>query len=340
MKILQIGAGSMGTRRMRDLSARDDVEIALFDGWDERREKAVEKFGVRDFKSFEDALDWNPDTMIISSGPSTHRELIKTAIEEGCNCFCEASLFGYDYKEIEKVSSEKNLVFAPSFTLYFYPITEVLKGVISEDLGQLFSYHSIKYFYVPDWHPGQTAKEYYALNRSTAAAREVVPFELVVYNHLFDCVPVEVTGDVSRRGSLEIDSEDTWCIQAKLSNDAIGQIIVGMACPSPKTLALAVGSNGVIEFDMVGGTIRRNLPGKGIDDTIIVGSVLDVLETVYSNEINTFIDTVLGKAEWPLSYKGLAHATAALAAGEKSSISRRAETVDLDVLPGALPDEY
>ena len=104
MKVLQIGAGSMGKRRMRDLTARGDMEIALLEGRDDRREFAIEKFGLKtSFSELEDAINWKPDIMIISSGPGTHRFFIEVGLENGFNTFCEASLFGYDYKAVEKV---------------------------------------------------------------------------------------------------------------------------------------------------------------------------------------------------------------------------------------------
>jgi len=340
MKILQIGAGSMGKRRMRDLSARGGFEIALIDSREDRRSAAVEKFGVSTFDTLDEALKWKPDAMIISAGPLNHRKLIETAMENGLNCFCEASVFGYDCEVVEKVAKEKSLVFAPSVTPYFYPVTEPLRKVISEELGSLFFYSASSTFYVPEWHPGETADEYYALNRATSAAREVLPFNLLFINNVFDCTPTAVSGVVEKRGNLDIDSEDTWCLQMKLSNGATGYINTTMACRQSQNLFMAVGTNGVIEYDLVAGTIRRKLPGIGIDDTLEAGSALPVLETCYANEIYSFADTILGTAVYPFTYRDLAHSIAALAAGEKSAISGIMEKVDLSVLPAELPDQY
>ena len=43
-KILQIGVGSMGSRRLRDLSRRSDVDLTVLDGGEDRRIRAVESF--------------------------------------------------------------------------------------------------------------------------------------------------------------------------------------------------------------------------------------------------------------------------------------------------------
>ena len=341
MKILQIGAGSMGKRRLRDLSARGDCEITLLENREDRRKAAAERFGVRTFDHMDDALDWKPDTMIISTGPLTHRLLLKTAMDNGLNCFCECSLFGHDFIVIERVSNEKGLVIVPSLTLWFYPMVEPFKNAVFNDIGTLYYYMANQSFYVPDWHPGETSDEFYALNRTTAAAREITAYNITLLDNIFDSTPVEVTGTVMRRGSLDIDSEDTWCLQMRLSDGASGQINTTMASKfTHTTFIMAVGENGMVRCDLYTGDMQRILPDRGIDDVISVGPLMPMIEDVYAKEINTFIDVIEGKAVWPTSYRAQAHAAATLAAAEKSALKHTVEKVDLNVMPAGFPDEY
>ena len=53
LKILQIGAGSMGNRRLRDLHQREDVALALYDEREDRRAAARARFGVMIFAKLE-----------------------------------------------------------------------------------------------------------------------------------------------------------------------------------------------------------------------------------------------------------------------------------------------
>ena len=57
-KILQIGAGAMGTRRLRDLYQRKDVALALYDERADRCAAAHARFGVRVFPKLDNALEW------------------------------------------------------------------------------------------------------------------------------------------------------------------------------------------------------------------------------------------------------------------------------------------
>ena len=52
VRVLQIGAGSMGMRRLRDFTARGDVELALFDIRQDRRKRVENHFGIKTFEDF------------------------------------------------------------------------------------------------------------------------------------------------------------------------------------------------------------------------------------------------------------------------------------------------
>ena len=72
MRVLQIGGGSMGTRRMRDLYVRPGIEIRLLDGREDRRARALAAFGIVGFSSLDEALAWDPEVVIVSTPPDQH----------------------------------------------------------------------------------------------------------------------------------------------------------------------------------------------------------------------------------------------------------------------------
>ncbi|MBP1990799.1 Gfo/Idh/MocA family protein [Paenibacillus eucommiae] len=337
-KVLQIGSGSMGTRRMRDLSARGDVEIALFDEREDRRERAAERFGVTCFSSLESALLWGPDTVVISTPPHMHAEYVEMALLHGLHFFCEAEIWPYNYLEVERIGKERNIVAAPSCTLYFLPVVRELKKIVEEQLGGLHAYYMCLSVDAPGWHPGE-GEEYYARHRSTAPGREMVPFELIALDYVFG-EPEAAAGTVRQRGELLMKSEDTWCLQMTLASGATGQLSVFMGSPQTMRKGIAGGTNGFIEFDLSAGTISRKLPKLGIDDMLHLGAMSDILESVYADEINMFIEAVRKKTDWPFTYRKSSIVTGTLAAAEKSAITGRVELVDPGFLPATLPDQY
>jgi predicted dehydrogenase len=337
MKVLQFGAGSMGKRRMRDLSANPEVELRVWDSRHDRQRAAAERFGVSLARSSEDGFAWGPDAVIVSTPPDQHSRYVELSLEYGRNFFSEADIWPFDYRRVERVGAEKALIAAPSCTLYFSSIVREVRRVVTEELGHL---HAFGYFLSvdgPGWHPGE-GEEYYARHRSMAPAREMVAFELIALDYIFGA-PADVAGRVTRRGALEMKSEDTWSLQMKMESGAIGQLVVAMACPQTVRRGWAAGDNGSISFDLTGGTIDRAFP-NGVTDTRRICDWAADLESVYAEEIATFIAAVEGECSWPYSYRRSSLVCGALAATELSALTGRVEPVSADLLPAEFPDAY
>lgn len=333
LRILQIGAGAMGTRRLRDLSARDDVEVRLFDRRPDRRQRAADRFEVGTFVALDDGLAWAPDALIISTPPDAHDPFIEIALEHGIHHFCEENIWTYDHRTVERISNERGLVSAPSCSFFFVPIVRELERIIRDELGDLHAYQMLLSTYMPNWHPDE-GPDFYARQRSTAAAREMVPFELVWLNWVFGA-PTHVLGSVKTSGHLDNSSEDTWSLQMDVGG-GVGQLVVGHASPRDHRSGMAIGDNGRVGFDVFAGTITRDLPELGITDTRYIGSQAADLEAAYAIEIATFIDAVRG-AVWPHDYLASSVATGTLAAAERSAASGHRVAVDPDAQPAAVP---
>ena len=323
----------MGTRRLRDLSGREDVEIRLFDQRDDRRRRAAQQFGVDTFSTMDDGLEWAPDALIISTPPDAHDPFIEIALERGLHHFCEENIWTYDHRTVDRISRERGLVSAPSCSFAFLPVVQELGRVVRHELGELHAYQMLLSTYLPNWHPDD-GRDFYARQRSTAAAREMVPFELVWLNRVFGA-PTHVLGSVKTSGRLGNASEDTWSLQMDIGG-GVGQLVVGHASPTDHRSGMAIGTNGRVAFDVFAGTITRELPELGITDTRYIGSQAADLESAYATEIATFVDAVRG-AVWPHSYLASSVATGALAAAEASAASGDRVAVDPDVQPAREP---
>jgi predicted dehydrogenase len=335
MKVLVIGGGSMGRRRMRDLSARGDVSVGLLDLRADRRDQAAGTFGVRTFDSLKSALDWRPAALVISTPPDQHAELVELALRQGLHHFSEANIWTVDPAHVESISAQKKLVSAASCSMGFLPVIRELKRLIQQELGTLHGYQMLLSTYQPNWHPGE-GKEYYARNRATAAAREMVPFELLYLNDLFG-YPRSAAGTVAQRGDLPDKMEDLWALQMVLDNGASAQLTVLMGCPAEARRGICYGHNGMIRFDVMSGIIEREFKNPDVRDQLRLGAIGEVLEEAYRMEIHTFIDAINKKAIWPMPYSRSALSTAALAAAEKSAHSGQWQAVDAAIQPQPLP---
>jgi predicted dehydrogenase len=335
MKILQIGAGSMGTRRLRDLSRNPDLEIALFDERPDRRERARDRFGVPTFATLADAMAWGPNALVISTPPGTKGPFIQLALDHGLHHFSEADIWSCDAPAIERISREKHLVGAPSCSFAFLPLVQRIAPIIRAELGPLLSYQSFMATYMPAWHPGEGA-EYYARHRSTAPAREMICFELHWLNRLFGPA-AEIAGHFSKHGTLPGDSEDTWSISQRLRGGGVGQLTITMACAHDYRRGACFGTQGWLTWDIYSGDYAWQTDRQAGPQQAGAGPIPAVLEASYADEINTFILAILGRAIWPHPYADSQQVSATLAAAELSSVAGRWEPVDPTASPAHAP---
>ena len=335
MKILQIGSGSMGTRRLRDLHQRPALELALYDERADRRSRAQERFGIKAFASLEEAVAWGPAALVISTPPGTKGPYIKLALERGLHHFSDADIWTYGAAEIERISRAKKLVSAPSASFAFLPLVKALGPLLRDHLGQLLSYQFYMATYMPGWHANE-GSEYYARHRNTAPAREMIPFELQWLNAIFGPA-VEVAGRFEKFGRLPGDTEDTWSLAMRLRDGGVGQLAITMACPVDYRRGCCFGTNGMATWDIYGGDLAIQVTGESAPRRHDFGSMASVLEGSYRDEINRFVDAVLGAERWPQSYAQGQYSSATLAAAERSHVTGRWTRVDPTADPEAAP---
>jgi predicted dehydrogenase len=187
MRILVMGLGSMGKRRVRNLQALGYTQIIGVDSRVDRQTETNEAYGIATYASIDEALSENGkiEAMIISLPPDVHHTYMDKALELNVPCFIEASVLDTNFEALKAKAAEKKVLLAPSCTLYFHPAVKKIKEVLdSAELGTLscILYHSGQY--LPDWHTYEKVSDYYVSNPATGGAREIVPFELTWMTHV------------------------------------------------------------------------------------------------------------------------------------------------------------
>lgn len=331
MRILQIGAGSMGTRRLRDLHALPGVTIALLDAREDRRQRARDRFGLEVFSRLEDGLAWKPEALVISTPPGTKDAYVQTALDRGLHHFIEADIWVRNAAEIERIAAARKIVAAPSGSFEFLPVVKALGDRVRDHLGTLLTYQASMATYMPTWHETE-GMEYYARHRATTAAREMIPFELHWLNARFGA-PTEVAGRFERFGKLAYPFEDSWSLSMRLQDGGVGQLTISMACPVNYRRGVCFGTNAVITWDIYTGEITVQRKGEASAKVENFGSTADILEPSYADEIRTFVDACHGRKPWPQTYAASQRSSATLAAAERSYLTGKWERVDQAVDP-------
>jgi predicted dehydrogenase len=249
MKVLIVGLGSMGKRRIRNLRALGIADIRGFDLRSDRRIEAAEKYGIQTYERIEDGLADRPDAVVISLPPDLHVLYANKALEHRIPFFTEASVVTDGMVELISRLRELNVVGVPSCTMRYYAGPRSLKRMIQSGLiGRplAWTYHSGQY--LPDWHPWESIDSYYVSKKSTGGCREIVAFELVWLVELFGGIS-EVFCQKCKLSDIPAEIDDIYQLQVKHSSGVRGQLMVDVLARPAIRLVRVVGSEGTVEWD-------------------------------------------------------------------------------------------
>lgn len=332
LKFLQIGLGSMGKRRIRNLFANGQREIVGYDIRKDRIKEAEEKYDIRTVDNLKNLSANDYDAMIISTPPNQHGDYIRMALKHKKHFFVEHPTSDDGYGEILKNKNSK-LVKAPSCTLLFYrPIKMIKKFLDSGKIGKIlaFQYHMGQY--LPDWHPWEDYREVYFSKKETGACREMLPFELIWLSWLFGSKVAKVSGAVAKLSDLDMGADDIFLAQVKYENGVMGNAIIDVISRKPFRTLRILGSDGVLEWERFDSIIKIYDAKTGILKNIDVpkghpekGYINE--EEMYIDEIKSFLSAFEGKNEFPHTFADSRHLLKTLYALEKSSKNGKAFSI-------------
>ncbi len=177
MYFLIIGLGSMGKRRVRNLQQIGYSNITGFDLSQDRRREAERLYGISTVEELSDISSYH--AVIISTPPDLHSEYIQLSIVNHKPCFVELSLLLQDLPELNSLAQSESVLVAPSCTTIFHSsIRKIIELVESGMYGGItnFTYHCGHF--LPDWHPWEDIKDFFATKRGTSGCKELLGFEL------------------------------------------------------------------------------------------------------------------------------------------------------------------
>jgi predicted dehydrogenase len=259
MKILVIGLGSMGQRRIRNMQEIGNIEIAGFDLRLDRRENAGNEYLISTYATLDEAMSqFKPNAFVISTSPSHHMNYAHYAAEKEIHCFIEASVT--DAARILELSlkiSGKKIIMAPSCTMKYFPGPKKIKELLeSRAIGKPLVVNYQTGQYLPDWHPWEKIQDYYVSVRETGGAREIVPFELTWLNPLFgDPKPKHCLK--KKLSNLEADIDDFYQFTLEYSTGVVANFQIEVLSRPVATRELRIiGTEGQLVLSSDSNTVR------------------------------------------------------------------------------------
>ncbi|VVC05669.1 UDP-N-acetylglucosamine 3-dehydrogenase [uncultured archaeon] len=307
MRILVVGLGSMGKRRIRNLQRFGYDDIIGFDVRDDRRREAYRNYNVKIISSLTNVLKEKPDVMIISTPPDQHLKYANIAIKNNIDFFMEVNLLSEHVKRIIKNLSKKQIRASPSCTMRFHPIVKELKKLIDKkEIGEILTIHHHTGQFLPNWHPWEDYRDFFVSKRKTGGAKETLPVELVWLTYLFSEIK-SVFGNVKKVSKLDVDIDDLYQVILEFKNNIFCTMTIDViSIPSFRETKI-LGERGAILCDFNKGDIRINKGKKWHKIKLKMGRVAKGYggttppETLYEEEIHTFLNSLKIKKQYPYS---------------------------------------
>lgn len=178
MRVIVIGLGSMGKRRIRLIRKYDDtISICGIDTSEDRRKQVEQEFDIGTMDSLEEVEENTIDCAFVATSPLSHQNLIRQCLQKNMHVFTELNLVADGYDENMKLAADRGKVlFLSSTFLYRKEIRYINHAVRQSKCPVSYLYHIGQY--LPDWHPWENYKDYFVGDQRTNGCREIFAIEL------------------------------------------------------------------------------------------------------------------------------------------------------------------
>lgn len=309
MKILVVGLGSMGKRRIRNLLKIGYTNILGYDPRQDRRKESEKIYKIKTVSTIIDALKTKPDCMLISTPPDLHYEYAKIAIKKDIIFFTEVNLLSKHVEKLIDLLKKKNLFASPSYTMHFHPVIKKLKKLLEKNIvGKPLIIHHHCGQFLPNWHPWEDYRNFFVSEKQTGGAKEILYMEISWLKYLFSDVK-SVLGNVEKISKLDAPIDDVYQVLLKFKNNLLCTMTIDvLSIPSFRETKI-ICENGTIlcNFDKGEISIYKNKKLKNF--SIKMGSVAKGYggstppETLYEEELKIFFKSINQKKKYPFTFK-------------------------------------
>lgn len=302
MKVIVIGLGSMGKRRIRLIKQYDkNIEIIGVDTNSLRCKEVKETFEIETFEGLQQAQILHPDCAFVTTSPVTHASIIKSCLENDMHVFTELNLVSDEYEENQKLAQDRGRVLFLSSTMLYRRETEYIANRVKEQKQLLhYQYHIGQY--LPDWHPWENYKSFFIGEERTNGCRELFAIELPWLERTFGAIE-EIKVTKSKLTSLDINYPDCFAVIIKHATGHIGTLNINVVSRKAVREFKLIGEQIYLTWNGTPNSLQEYCTEKNTDISINLYESIDklngysdnIIENAYLSEIEEFFLTIAGK---------------------------------------------
>lgn len=303
MKVIVVGLGSMGKRRIRLLKKiKPDLDIVGVDTNEERAVSAASQYGINVCSDLNEALEGaDAQCAVISTAPLTHAAIINQCLKAGLHVFTELNLVEDMYAEnMELAKNNSKVLFLSSTFLYRDEIEYINDAVSRLETNINYSYHVGQY--LPDWHPWENYKDFFVGDKKTNGCREIFAIELPWLTRVFGKVK-SFQAIKSKNTSLNIDYMDNYLVVLEHENGNKGMLAVDVMSRKAVRNLEIFGEDIYLSWDGSPAGLKTYDITDKMEQGIKLYDQIDVLEgyssfvieNAYQRELEAFLGMIEGK---------------------------------------------
>lgn len=299
MKYLILGCGSIGQRHLNNLKNVTTGEIIAYRTREKKVKKLENESYVKTYSDLTEALNQNPDVVLITNPTSLHIQSALVAAKQGCHLFIEKpisnNLDGID--ELTDIVRKKKLVVLIGCNLRFHPCLKFIKKVLDEKrIGKVISARVQMGQYLPDWHPWEDYRKAYSSREELGGGIILDAIHELDYIRWLLGDISEVFSFSEKLSNLDIDTEDIAEILLRFKSGAIGEVHLDYIQRHPSRTCEIIGECGSIVLNLNEGTVKVYTAEKKKWEVFEQPKGYDMNQT-YIDEMTHFISCVEGKEE-------------------------------------------
>lgn len=227
-----VGLGSMGRRRIQILkSLTPTIKIVGVDNNIHRAQKISEELFIETKSSLKESIYlFQPKIAFVCVSPPSHCEIIEELLNNHIHVFSEINIVNKCHERLIQHANNNSLILFLSSTMLYRSEMEFLKSMVNSSKISNYSYQIGQF--LPDWHPWEDYKSFFAANKETNAIREILAIELPWIIDLFGKIEyIEVASSDSKE--LELDYPDYVSLFIRHFNKSLGVLIIDIRSMKP-----------------------------------------------------------------------------------------------------------
>src|SRR5262249_11291185 len=295
-----VGVGSIGRRHCRNLAALG-ADVLAWDADPARLGDVAASERVKAVDSLDTGLAARPDAALICTPPASHVALARRALDAGADLFVEKPIAHATDGVLDLLAdaARREKLVMVGCNLRFLPSLRHVQWLLADRrVGRVLSARANFGSYLPDWRPGQSYRDNYAVSAAQGGGVLLDAIHELDYLGWLFGPAVDVSCAMYHVSALAGDTEDLVEATVTFGGGIVAQVHLDYFRRTYRRDLEVIGDGGTIRWDFPTHSVTVEVPGADADRRDFSAEEGDP-NAMYVAEVRHFLDC-LGTRRSPI----------------------------------------